>query len=112
MPQCLAGSLENTIDSPNIAFETRIQRRFTIGRIHHPLVARIRIRDNGPGIPAQLIDTIFFPMITGRAEGTGLGLAITQNLISQHGGLVECESLPGKTEFTLYLPLDENYEQT
>lgn len=107
----LQALLENAVDSPSISFQTRIQRRFTIGRSHHPLVARIRICDNGPGIPADLIDTIFFPMITGRAEGTGLGLAITQNLISQHGGLVECESLPGKTEFTLYLPLDEHYEQ-
>lgn len=102
---------ENTVQAPVISLKTRIQRRFTIGRIHHPLVARVSIADNGPGIAPELIDNIFFPMITGRAEGTGLGLAITQNLISQHGGLVECQSQPGKTEFTLYLPLDEHYEQ-
>ncbi|WP_053982023.1 nitrogen regulation protein NR(II) [Marinagarivorans algicola] len=106
----LQALLENAIEQPTIAVQTRVQRRFTIGRHHHPLVARIRISDNGPGIPPALIDNIFFPMITGRAEGTGLGLAITQNLISQHGGLVECQSTPGNTQFTLYLPLDEHYE--
>lgn len=106
----LQALLENAVESPVITLQTRIQRRFTIGRHHHPLVARVVVRDNGLGIPPELINNIFFPMITGRAEGTGLGLAITQNLISQHGGLVECQSVPGKTEFTLYLPLDEHYE--
>ena len=71
----------------------------------------ISVKDNGPGIPPELIGNIFFPMITRRAEGTGLGLAITQNLISQHGGLVECQSEPGKTEFILYLPLDDQYAE-
>lgn len=92
-----------------ITFKTRIQRRFTIGRIQHPLVARISIIDNGPGIPDDLIQSIFFPMITGRPEGTGLGLAIAQNLISQHRGTVECKSSPGHTEFSIYLPLDDHY---
>jgi two-component system, NtrC family, nitrogen regulation sensor histidine kinase GlnL len=89
-----------------ITFRTRVQRRYTIGRKQHPLVARLVIIDNGPGIPADLIEDIFFPMITGRAEGTGLGLAIAQNLIGQHGGIIECESEPGRTEFSIYLPLD------
>lgn len=107
----LQALIESDTQAPHIQFRTRIHRRFTIGRQHHPLVARVQICDNGPGIPPELISNIFFPMITGRAEGTGLGLAITQNLISQHGGLVECQSEPGKTEFTLYLPLDENYAE-
>ncbi|BCD97207.1 two-component system, NtrC family, nitrogen regulation sensor histidine kinase GlnL [Marinagarivorans cellulosilyticus] len=107
----LQALMESNTPSPQIKLTTRIQRRFTIGRHHHPLVARVEICDNGPGIPPALISNIFFPMITGRAEGTGLGLAITQNLISQHGGLVECQSEPGKTEFTLYLPLDEHYAE-
>ncbi len=107
----LQALLENATPNPTITLTTRIYRRFTIGRRHHPLVARVVITDNGPGIPPELISNIFFPMITGRAEGTGLGLAITQNLISQHGGLVECQSEPNKTEFILYLPLDENYAE-
>ena len=60
-----------------------------------------------PGIPAELQDTIFYPMVSGRPDGTGLGLAITQNIISQHQGLVECESHPGHTVFSLFLPLEQ-----
>lgn len=94
---------------PEVKLSTRVQRRYTIGRAHFPLVARIGIEDNGPGIPPEIIEDIFFPMITGRAEGTGLGLAISQNLIGQHNGLIECESEPGRTEFAIYLPLGNHY---
>ena len=105
--------LENPSDrNPKITLTTRIHRRYTIGRRHHPLVARVGIVDNGPGIPPELIEDIFFPMITGRAEGTGLGLAIAQKLINQHHGLIECNSQPGCTEFAVYLPLDDNYAET
>nr|WP_075184894.1 nitrogen regulation protein NR(II) [Teredinibacter haidensis] len=101
---------KNTVEgSLTIDFITRIQRRFTIGRHYYPLVAKISIVDNGPGIPPGLIEDIFFPMITGRAEGTGLGLAIAQNLVGQHNGLVECTSEKGRTEFTLYLPLENDH---
>ncbi|MEC8427104.1 MAG: nitrogen regulation protein NR(II) [Pseudomonadota bacterium] len=92
--------------SGEIRLRTRIQRQFTIGNIHHPLVACISIIDNGPGIPEDIIDEIFYPMITGRAEGTGLGLAIAQNLVQQHNGLIECESHSGQTTFSIYLPLE------
>lgn len=101
----------NLVASGYITFRTRVQRRFTIGRKQHPLVARISVIDNGPGIPPELIEDIFFPMITGRAEGTGLGLAIAQNLISQHEGIIECDSEPGVTEFSIYLPLEEDYAE-
>ena len=94
-----------------ITFRTRVQRRYTIGRKQHPLVVRVSIIDNGPGIAPDLIEDIFFPMITGRAEGTGLGLAIAQNLIGQHDGIIECESVPGLTEFSIYLPLEEHYAE-
>jgi two-component system, NtrC family, nitrogen regulation sensor histidine kinase GlnL len=104
--------LENPTErAPLITLSTRIQRRYTIGRRHYPLVIRVGITDNGPGIPANLIEDIFFPMITGRAEGTGLGLAIAQKLINQHHGLIECNSRPGCTEFAIYLPLDDNYAE-
>lgn len=94
-----------------VTFKSRVQRRFTIGRKQHPLVVRISIVDNGPGIPPELIEDIFFPMITGRAEGSGLGLAIAQNLVGQHGGIIECDSEPGLTEFSIYLPLDHHYAE-
>ncbi|HSC75287.1 MAG TPA: ATP-binding protein, partial [Pseudomonadales bacterium] len=72
----------------------------------HRLVCRIDVIDNGPGIPVEMQDTIFFPMISGRADGTGLGLAISQSIMAQHHGMIECESIPGNTRFSLYLPLD------
>ncbi|BFM18371.1 two-component system sensor histidine kinase NtrB [Maricurvus nonylphenolicus] len=93
-------------ESGEIVMRTRIQRQFTIGRTHHNLVCRVEIVDNGPGIPPELIEDIFYPMISGRAEGTGLGLAISQHLIQQHHGLIECDSRPGQTKFTIYLPLE------
>lgn len=98
--------LEAGMTNGVIQLRTRIQRQYTIGRKHHPLVCRIDIIDNGPGIPADMIENIFFPMITGRAEGTGLGLTISQHLIHQHNGLIECLSEPGKTRFSLYLPME------
>jgi two-component system nitrogen regulation sensor histidine kinase GlnL len=52
-----------------------------------------------------MIDSIFYPMISGRAEGTGLGLSIAHSIITQHQGLIECESRPGTTCFTVLLPL-------
>lgn len=94
----------NTV-RPQISFRTRIQYRFTLGAVQHNLVARIDIEDNGPGIPEDLIDEIFYPMITGRSEGTGLGLPIAQSLISAHNGLVECNSKPEKTIFSIFLPI-------
>jgi two-component system nitrogen regulation sensor histidine kinase GlnL len=90
-----------------IIIKTRIQRHMTIGRKHHKLVAKIDVIDNGPGIKAELMGRIFYPMITGRAEGTGLGLSIAQSLINQHNGLIECESEPGHTVFSIYLPIND-----
>lgn len=94
-----------------ITLRTRALRQFTIGHVRHRLVTKIEIIDNGPGIPPELQETIFFPMVSGRAEGTGLGLAITQNIISQHQGLIECESHPGHTVFTIFLPLEQGATQ-
>ncbi|MGH1439994.1 MAG: nitrogen regulation protein NR(II) [Cellvibrionaceae bacterium] len=93
-------------DSPTINIETRVQRQFTIGRQHYPLVCFISIADNGPGIPPDLIQDIFYPMISGRADGSGLGLSISQQLINQHKGLIECASEPGDTRFSIYIPLE------
>lgn len=97
-------------DKGKITIRTRIHRQVTIGLNRHPLVAKIDVVDDGPGIKAELLNQIFYPMVTGRAEGTGLGLSIAQSLISQHGGLVECESKPGETIFSIFLPLEKKHE--
>jgi len=92
-----------------ITLKSRIQRHMTIGRKRFKLTAKIDIIDNGPGIDHDLMNKIFYPMITGRAEGTGLGLSIAQSLINQHDGLIECQSEPGNTTFTIFLPLEHEY---
>jgi two-component system nitrogen regulation sensor histidine kinase GlnL len=89
-----------------IVLRTRVLRQFTIGNRRHRLVLRVEVEDNGPGIPQELQERIFFPMVSGQPGGTGLGLPIAQELINQHGGLIECESRPGRTQFYVYLPLE------
>jgi len=93
-----------------IELRTRVLRQFTIGAKRHRLVLRVEVLDNGPGIPDELKDQIFFPMVSGKPGGTGLGLPIAQELINQHGGLIECESRPGETRFFVYLPLESEHE--
>ncbi|TXH04799.1 MAG: nitrogen regulation protein NR(II) [Nevskiaceae bacterium] len=90
----------------SIVLRTRTKRQFTIGGVRHKLVIQIDIEDDGPGIPPPMLEKIFYPMITTRAEGTGLGLPIAQYLIHSHGGLIECRSRPGCTVFSIYLPLE------
>lgn len=102
-------ALQAVGDHGQITLRTRTQRQFTIGETTHKLVVRIDIIDNGPGIPADLVDRIFFPMVTTRPEGSGLGLPIAQTLISRHGGLIECTSEPGQTVFTIWLPLEDEH---
>ena len=93
--------------SPCIELTTRAVRQFTIGQHRHRVVVRVDIVDNGPGIPADIADRIYYPMISGRPEGTGLGLSITQNIVGQHNGVLECDSTPGHTVFSLYIPLEQ-----
>jgi two-component system nitrogen regulation sensor histidine kinase GlnL len=88
-----------------VTLRTRIQRQYTIGSHRYRLAAQVDIVDDGPGIPAEIADTLFLPMITAGTGGMGLGLAIAQSLINQHDGLIECRSQPGETVFTIYLPV-------
>ena len=97
-------------DDPKLLFKTRIQRQFTIGNTLHKLILRLDIIDNGPGIPEDITENLFFPMVSGREGGTGLGLSIAQTLINQHNGLIKFESTPGETVFSLYLPLEQDHE--
>lgn len=92
--------------SGNLTLRTRVIRKFTIGHQQYRIAMKLSIIDDGPGIPEDLKDKIFFPMVTGRAEGTGLGLSIAQRLVHQHGGLLEVESSPGCTAFSIILPLE------
>jgi two-component system, NtrC family, nitrogen regulation sensor histidine kinase GlnL len=90
----------------SVCLRSRTRRQFTIAGTRYRLVIQIDVEDSGPGIAASIIDRIFYPMVTTRAEGTGLGLPMAQYLIHAHGGVIECRSRPGCTVFSMYLPLN------
>ena len=92
-----------TEEQPELILRTRIQRLVTINGITHRSTVRIDIEDNGPGVPEEILESVFYPLVTGRAKGTGLGLSIAQNIMHQHNGMIECQSVPGKTIFSLYI---------
>ena len=94
----------------SITLRTRAVMNFTIGETRHPVVATIDIEDDGPGIPPELQDSIFYPLVTSRPDGTGLGLSTAQDLISRHDGLIEFESRPGRTIFSIRIPILTNTE--
>jgi two-component system nitrogen regulation sensor histidine kinase GlnL len=103
----IAGNaLQALQQSGRITFRSRVVSSFTISGTRHPLVACIEIIDNGPGVPRDLIDQIFFPMVTGNDHGTGLGLSIAQTIMNQLGGIIECASEPGNTTFTVLIPME------
>jgi two-component system nitrogen regulation sensor histidine kinase GlnL len=87
-----------------LVLRTRALTNVNIGARRYRLVASVQFEDNGPGVPEHLRDTLFYPLVTGRADGTGLGLAVAQDLVSRHDGLIEFESRPGLTTFTILLP--------
>ena len=97
--------MDSEQESPHIIFRTRVNRSFTIAGMRHKMICRLEIIDNGPGIPEDIKERIFFPMISGRKQGSGLGLTISQNAVNGHQGIIECNSRPGKTRFTIYLPI-------
>ncbi len=88
-----------------LVFKTRVSRQVTLAKVRYKLALNLHIRDNGPGIAPGLIEKIFYPLVSGTAGGSGLGLTLSQTLIGQHGGLIECESKPGCTEFLIRLPI-------
>lgn len=101
---------ESATEQPSITIRTRALRQMTLGTERHRLVCSIEIIDNGPGIPEELLSSIFYPMVTGRAEGSGLGLSIAQSIINRHQGLIECTTEPGNTRFQLLIPLEQHHE--
>jgi two-component system nitrogen regulation sensor histidine kinase GlnL len=92
-----------------IVLRTRVLVGQSIGSVRHRLVASIQFEDDGPGVAAEVRDTLFYPLVTGRQEGTGLGLAVAQDLVTRHGGLIEFDSQPGRTHFTILLPIENGH---
>ena len=88
-----------------ITFRTRVGRQVTFGKQRYRLALELHVIDNGPGVPDSIKDRIFFPLVSGRDGGSGLGLTLAQTFVQQHHGLIECDSVPGQTDFKLLIPL-------
>ncbi|MDR0439661.1 MAG: PAS domain-containing sensor histidine kinase [Candidatus Accumulibacter sp.] len=87
-----------------ITLRTRVARQVTLARRRFPLALELKIIDDGPGVPDDIRERVFYPLVSGRDGGSGLGLTLAQNFIQQHQGTIECESRPGYTCFTIRLP--------
>jgi len=110
MQQAVLNILQNAVQAlehtgGEILIRTRTQHQVTIGSQRHKLVLTLSIIDNGPGIPPELMDTLFYPMVTSREQGSGLGLSIAHNIARLHSGRIDCVSSPGHTEFIISLPI-------
>ena len=89
-----------------IELSTRVQRHYTIGNQRYRLIALVDVTDNGPGVSEEMLDRLFYPLVSGTEGGVGLGLSIAQAIVQRHHGLIECTSQPGETVFTVLLPLE------
>jgi len=105
--QAVVGARKRGDDPPGlITLRTRVARFVTIGRRMHRLALELQAIDTGPGIPPELRERVFYPLVSGREGGTGLGLTLAQAYVQQHGGTIECESAPGRTVFRILFPLE------
>ncbi|CAM5516859.1 nitrogen regulation protein NR(II) [Thauera mechernichensis] len=90
-----------------ILLRTRIARQVTLAKRRFKLALELQVIDNGPGIPAEIRDKIFYPLVSGRDGGSGLGLSLAQSFIEQHQGMIDVDSRPGRTCFSILLPISE-----
>ena len=111
--QALWNLVRNALESgaSQVNLRTRAEHGVLIGDSAHRLVVRVEVADNGRGVPEDLAERIFLPLVSGRAEGSGLGLALAQQVAREHGGSLGYRSRPGHTVFTLLLPVIEEPEQ-
>ena len=109
LTQALWNLLRNALESGanTITLRTRAEHGVLIGEATHRLVLRIEIADDGRGVPDDLTERIFLPLVSGRAEGSGLGLPLAQQIAREHGGALSYRSRPGHTVFTLMVPVPE-----
>ncbi|GGA86379.1 two-component system sensor histidine kinase NtrB [Neiella marina] len=109
MQQAILNIVKNAVEAlegeGTITMSTRIANQVTLKGVRYRLAVEVSIVDDGPGVPLELQDTIFYPMVSGKQSGTGLGLSIAQTLAAQHNGRIDCSSWPGHTEFKMTLPI-------
>ncbi|MBC7779515.1 MAG: PAS domain-containing protein [Proteobacteria bacterium] len=90
-----------------IELRTRIARSITLARRRYRHAITLQVIDNGPGISDSVRERVFYPLVSGREGGSGLGLTLAQTFINQHHGTIEFDSVPGRTCFTVIVPLPE-----
>ena len=88
-----------------LILRTRVDRQVTVGKQRYRLALELHVVDNGPGVPDSIRDRIFYPLVSGREGGSGLGLTLAQTFVQQHHGLIEVDSVPGRTDFKILIPL-------
>lgn len=110
LTQAIWNLVRNALQSgaSQVGLKTRAEHHVLIGDTAHRLSLRVEISDNGRGVPEDLAEQIFLPLVSGRAEGTGLGLAMAQQVAREHGGSLGYRSRPGHTVFTLLLPVNDS----
>jgi two-component system nitrogen regulation sensor histidine kinase GlnL len=96
----------NGTANAEVILRTRAERQVTLAKKRYRVAIKLQIIDNGPGIPIDIRDKIFYPLVTGREGGSGLGLALAQTFVTQHHGMIDCTSQPGNTCFTILLPVE------
>ncbi len=107
LTQALWNLVRNAIEAGagNVSLRTRAEHGLRIGEQSHPVALRLEIVDDGRGVPEELAERLFLPLVSGRAEGSGLGLALAQQVAREHRGSLAYRSRPGHTVFTLLLPM-------
>ena len=102
---CQALSERIAVGDAELSFHSRISRQVTFGKQRYRLALELHVIDNGPGVPDSIKERIFYPLVSGREGGSGLGLTLAQTFVQQHHGLIECDSVPGRTDFKILIPL-------
>lgn len=112
LQQVLLNLARNALEAgaQTLILRTRVEHGARLGERMLRMALRVDVIDDGAGIPDALRDTLFEPLVSGRADGTGLGLALSREIAHEHGGELRCVSRPGETVFSLYLPLERTHE--
>jgi two-component system nitrogen regulation sensor histidine kinase GlnL len=112
LQQVLLNLARNALEAGacTLTLRTRVEHGLRLGERVLRMALRVDVIDDGPGVPAQLRDTLFQPLVSGRADGSGLGLALSREIAHEHGGELRCTSRPGETVFSLYLPLERVHD--
>lgn len=108
--QALLNVMRNAVQAAGpggrVTLRTRFQSNVTINSRRHRAVCCVQVEDDGPGVPEELRQTLFLPLVSSKSDGTGLGLSVAQEMLSRQHGIIEFESVPGRTVFSLLLPLE------